>query len=395
MMSEAESIHNMAGKAVSGRLPEPPAFMADATCLPSSAYTDQEFFDREIQHCFREGWISIGTVHQLGSSNEVLPVEFAGEPLLVTKDKQGEVRVFYNICRHRGVKLVSGDSAAKCGPGILSCPYHKWAYKLDGTLAITPYWDGTNGSRPEEAMRDKLGLIPVRSAVWSDLIFVNLSGDAEPFESFIQPLEARWKSFDRSLMRMTNTSSYEVAANWKLACENFLDTYHVPWVHRQLGAPDMMFRDLDYTYLSKDIFGFIMPHFDRVREEMDMVPDMFPEREDRFDYALDLIYIFPNTLLMITPSWFQSISLSPLAPGKTRELLAGFVVGEVMMTEEWREFRDEFDAVLDQVNVQDIGILELLQEGRKTGRAGEGQYAPYWDHLCEYLSQRVREKLTA
>ncbi|MFA7585025.1 MAG: aromatic ring-hydroxylating dioxygenase subunit alpha [Novosphingobium sp.] len=392
-MSERKSTDTAMSKVPSGRLPDPPAFMTDAVCLPSSAYVDDGFFALEVQHCFREGWVSIGTAHQLPSPGDVLTVEIAGEPLLITRDKQGAIRVFYNICRHRGVKLVDGDKVTRCGPGILSCPYHKWAYKLDGTLAVTPYWDGSNGSRPDDETRSRLGLLEVRSAVWSDIIFINLSGGGEPFESFIAPLEDRWKSFDRSLMRITNTYSYDVSANWKLACENFLDTYHVPWVHRQLGGADAMFRDLHYTYLSKYIFGFVMPHFDRGRDEMDVPPGMFPDRAAPFDYALDLIYVFPNTLLITTPGWFQSISLFPLAPGRTRELLAGYVVGDAMMTDEWKTYRAELDAVLDQVNAQDIEILELLQEGRKTAKAGEGQYAVYWDHLCEYLSQRVREKV--
>ena len=363
--------------------------MEGAKCLPASSYTDPTQLELELEHCLRRGWISIGTTQQIPSVGDLLPVEAAGEPLLITRDKQNQVHVFYNICRHRGLKLVDGSSATECSKDILRCPYHSWSYALDGRLIRAPYRDGVEDSAPDSVQKEKSGLLPVRSAVWGDIIFINISGDAQPFEDFIKPLQQRWSSFDLSLLRLSCLNDYKVSTNWKFACENFLDTYHVPWVHSQLGMPEDLFSGLEFTYLSDDIFGFIKPDFDRGREQEETVPALFPDIDPGFEYALDLIYIFPNTLLMITPGWFQLISLSPRGPGHTQELLAGYLVGDSMMTDNWKGYRAGFSEKLDEVNRQDVIILERLQQGRRTRAADHGQYAPYWDQLSERFAQRV------
>ena len=362
--------------------------MEGATCLPASSYTSQEQFDREIECCFRAGWISVGTTQQVPSAGDILPVEVAGEPLIVTRDTQNEVHVFYNICRHRGLKLIDGETPQKCN-ALLSCPYHSWSYALDGILLATPYRDGSKGSVPDNTVKKNSSLLPVRFAVWAGIIFVNLSGKAQPFEEFIAPLQQRWRHFDLSLLRLAYSNNYMVSSNWKFACENFLDTYHVPWVHERLGSPDEMFSGLEFTYLSDDIFGFIKPDFDRRRDQEEFVPTLFPGIETRFEYALDLIFIFPNTLLMITPSWLQFISLAPQGPALTQELLAGYLVGDDMMSDSLEEFRAGFSELLNEVNMQDIVILEKLQAGRKTTASDYGQYAPYWGQLSERLAQRI------
>ena len=376
----------------SGTPNNPPDFMEGATCLPASCYTSQEQFEQEIECCFRAGWISIGTTQQVPSAGEILPVDAAGEPLIVTRDTQDQVRVFYNICRHRGLKLVDGELPQKCS-GLLRCPYHRWGYALDGRLMATPYRDGDTASAPDNTIQEKSGLLPVRFAVWADIIFVNLSGKAQAFEEFIGSLQQRWRQYDLSLLRLACLKKYTVSSNWKFACENFLDTYHVPWVHGQLGGPDEMFSGMEYTYLSDDIFGFIKPDFDRRRDQAEFVPTLFPGIEMRFEYALDLIFIFPNTLLMITPSWLQLISLAPQGPALTQELLAGYLVGDDMMSDSLEEYRAGFAHLLNEVNMQDIAILEKLQAGRKTAVADHGQYAPYWDQLSERLAQRIRNAL--
>ena len=109
----------------------------------------------------------------------------------------------------------------------------------------TPYFDGNKDSVPGNTIKEKSGLLPVRFAVWADIIFANLSGKAPPFEEFIAPLQQRWQHFDLSLLRLAYTNKYTVSSNWKLACENFLDTYHVPWVHSRLGNPARFLQDIE------------------------------------------------------------------------------------------------------------------------------------------------------
>ncbi len=260
---------------------------------------------------------------------------------------------------------------------------------------VTPYRAGNKDSVPDNTIKEKSSLLPVRFAVWADIVFVNLSGKAQPFEEFIAPLQQRWQHFDLSLLRLAYSNKYMVSSNWKFACENFLDTYHVPWVHSRLGSPDEVFSGLEFTYLSDNIFGFIKPDFDRRRDQEEFVPTLFPGIETRFEYALDLIFIFPNSLLMMAPSWLQLISLAPQGPALTQELLAGYLVGDDMMSNSLEEFRAGFSDLLNEVNTQDVVILEKLQAGRNTTAADHGQYAPYWDQLSERLAQRILHAVNA
>jgi phenylpropionate dioxygenase-like ring-hydroxylating dioxygenase large terminal subunit len=374
--------------------PAPPKFMEGAVSLPAAAYTDPEIHTRELELCFRKGWMSIASIGQLPKTGDVLAVEAVGEPLLVTKDRKGEIHVFYNVCRHRGIKLMA-DGATHCGTGLVTCPYHKWSYALDGALKAAPYWTGAKDSSPSAEEKSEMGLIPVRSAVWCGMVYVNLSGDAEPFEDFIRPLADRWTCFDFSLLRQATLNEWTVPTNWKFAVENALDLYHLPWVHPELGTAEQSFSGIVHTYLTERIFGYVMSEFDRARETAEVVADLFPNLDPAFEYALDLIYVFPNTFFLVTPTWVQIVSVTPRGPGVTRELLAGYLVGDDMMTEKWAAYRPEFGGWLKMVNDQDVGILIGLQEGRATSATDKGIYAPYWDQLAEYFAKAVQRTIAA
>lgn len=371
-----------------------PDFMLGAKCLPAADYTDESRYRAEVEKCYRNNWISIGLASQVPEPNDVLPVEFDGESLLITRDRSGNLHVLYNVCRHRGLRLIEGTEVTKCKTGALSCPYHKWAYHLDGALRAAPYFDGTKTFQPSEEMKQSHGLQRVRSALWHDIIFINLSGDAKRFDDYIAPLNARWESFDFSLLRRTHSKSYNLKANWKLACENFLDTYHVPYVHSALGTADEIFPGLEFNYLSDELFGFTMPDLDRCRDALPEVPPLFPSRALKFDYALDLVYMYPNTLMMVTPSWFQLITVLPLAAGRTREILTAYLVGDEILSEKWEAHRNTKWQEFDGVNLQDMEILEKLQAGRASKTVDDSAYAPFWDQLSQFMALRIQADFT-
>jgi choline monooxygenase len=356
--------------------------LAQESCLPATTYTEPGVLARELEHCYANGWVSVGLGRQLSQPGSVRPVEVAGRRLLLVRDRDEQIRVFHNVCRHRGVELVDRDTV--CQSGVLACPYHDWSYGLDGVLRAAPYWDGTPKSQPDAATRAQLGLLPVRSAVWNDIVFVDLSGTARPFPEFIAPLAERWKHYDFSRLQFVDTIEYRVPSNWKFVCENFLDYYHVPWVHRQLGGPELAYQ-LELTELNDDIYGFIMLEFDRARADAPDPPPVFPNLPPRFEYALDLVYVFPNTLLLITPGFFQAILIQPDGPAQTRELLAGYVVSDTAPPPGGVEFME----LLKQVNDQDVEILTRLQRGRAGPASDRGRYAPHWDVLCDRFARRV------
>ena len=157
-----------------------------ASGLPGAAYTSEAFFALGNERIFSRSWVFVGFVHELARAGDVLPITVAGQPVLLVRDADEEVRAFHNVCRHRCLKLV--DSPGNVGRAI-RCPYHSWTYGFDGTLHIAPYFGGRNPrAAPEGFDRGRHGLAPVRAATWHDWVFVNLNGAAPPLEDFIAPL---------------------------------------------------------------------------------------------------------------------------------------------------------------------------------------------------------------
>ena len=359
---------------------------ADAIGLPAVTYTDPGVLALEQKKLFEDGWVSILAGGQLPNPGDLCPVTVAGRPLLVLRDRENHIRVFHNVCRHRGVKLVTEPGHS---PGVITCAYHCWSYGLDGSLKGTPYLDGTPKSTPPENMRSQLGLLPVRSAVWMDTVFVNISGDAQPFEEFIKPLAERWSGFNLSQLRLADSTEFKVASNWKFVAENLLDLYHLPWVHAQLGGPEAVFQS-EPVPLTADIFGYMMPTFDAARAETGPTMPLFSPLPKRFEYALDLIMIFPNTGLLLTPSWAQVMILQGDTPSTTRQILNAYVVGDELFNPENEEARKGFIGYLHEVNIQDLSILARLHESRQGGNATDaGRFAPEWDDLAIRLFKRI------
>jgi len=201
--------------------------------LPATAYTDVEFHHREQRKLFAANWMCIGSVSDVPSSGDVKPIVFAGHSLLLTRAQDDQVRVFFNYCRHRGLRLVSEP----CTRQRLVCPYHAWMYDLSGTLLRTPHIAGSDDHDAAKAgIEVPKGLEAVRTVIWNQMIFVNVSGDASPFDEVIAPLDERWRDYDFSDIAEAETAIYDVGCNWKLAIENFIDIYHIPYVHPGLES---------------------------------------------------------------------------------------------------------------------------------------------------------------
>ncbi len=354
--------------------------------LPPRAYRDPGLFEREQREMFANSWVSIGVTQQVPEPGDVLPVEVAGQPLIITRAADSSVHVFYNVCRHRGTRLVDGP--CKRRNGLITCPYHNWSYQLDGALRGAPYWDRTAGSAPDESTRAGLALTAVCFALWFDTIYVNLSGDAQPFHEFIAPLAARWSSFDADELRLLVATDYQPEANWKLVCENFLDGYHVPWVHRQVGPPEAG-ADYQTVWLAHDIFGAFVPQGETERPRIDRPLPSFAGVADEFKGSHHFMYVFPNTLLAIGEQWFQVISVLPETPRTSRENLALYLVSDVALEADRTEQRAEFGKQMLRINEQDMTIVQRLQEGRASAGAEHCTFAPHWDELTALFHRRM------
>jgi choline monooxygenase len=228
-------------QAVRAALPELEQPVAQAKGLPAFVYSSPEWFEAERKAIFAKGWMAVAFMSDVPEPGSIAPIEIAGWSLLVTRARDNEVRVFHNICPHRGMRLV-GEPKTRCG-GV-TCPWHAWTFDLKGKLIATPNIGGP-GTRTQDGFeRETHGLKEVRTAVWLDVVFVNMDGQAPPIEEYTASFRDRLSDFDLSKTAFSPLAyEYDYACNWKIAVEGGIEDYHIPFVHPQLGPGGKFFAE--------------------------------------------------------------------------------------------------------------------------------------------------------
>ena len=367
--------------------------------LPGAAYRDPAIFEVEASKLFRETWISIACGQNVPERGDVFPVRIVGQSLLVLRDTEDAVRVFYNLCRHRGAPLADGPCRVR--GARLVCPYHAWSYGLDGHLLAAPHFhreehQGEDAGQPSAQERADLGLLSVRSAVWRDIVFVNFSGQAPPFEDFIRPLDQRIARWTESELRPLSSDEYEIRANWKLAAENFLDNYHLPVVHPQIVGGFSGVLKTEHVEVSDEIVGAVLP--DGYGEGSGQLDSMLPRfsglgADERL--RVEAFSLFPNTLILVEPDNQQVIVLRPQTPGVTLETLANYVVSDESQCEELAKERDEMHQIATEVNDQDAALLAGLQLTRAMDVGVSTQPSKAWDRTHQRFQRIWARRLLA
>ncbi|WP_019930527.1 aromatic ring-hydroxylating dioxygenase subunit alpha [Nocardia sp. BMG111209] len=375
-----------------GPLTEPPAGRA---LLPARAYTGEDEFRAEQRLVFGAGWVWAGYAHWLAEPGAVHPVTVAGQPLLLVRDEQQRIRVFHNACRHRGMTLTEEPTVVR---KRIQCAYHCWSFGLDGKLCAAPFYGRAKGSAVAAELGDRLALIPVAAHVWAGLIFVDLAAaDADPqacaadFTDRLAPLLRRWShiAFDR--LHPVEERRFDIAANWKLVVENFLDFYHLPFIHPQVG-PVAAALDIDDLVLRPDIMGGSYPRgavgkTGKTEKRLPWLGDLPADLLER----QDIFCVFPNALLFLEADWFQVIGFDPLAPGRTLEHMAVFV-DRTAAGAEFAGTRTQLAEALFAVNEQDLPILRRLQAGRHSPAADATNLVAAWDQITALFQQRVADR---
>jgi choline monooxygenase len=192
-------------------------------------YVDPRIAELERRTVFSSAWQVVGRAEQVQRPGQFVTANIAEEPIVVVRGTDGELRAFYNVCRHHAAKVVTEP----CGlASILHCPYHGWNYGLDGSLKGMPEFEGVNNFA-----RSDNGLVPVKAEVWEAFVFVNLDPNARPLREFLGGLVNRCAPLGLSTLHYFATKSWDIACNWKVFVDNYLDCgYHVPHLHKALSS---------------------------------------------------------------------------------------------------------------------------------------------------------------
>ena len=196
-----------------------------ASTIPARVYNDPVFLELERERIFARTWQLVGRVDDVREHGQFITAQIENDPIVVLRDGD-TLRGFYNVCLHRAGPVASG-----CGKrNTLQCKYHGWTYSLDGTLRRAPEMQGVQRFDPES-----MHLVPVQVATWGPLVFVNVDGKAPPLADVLEDLPTRLAPFRCESMRYVMRKEWEIACNWKIYVDNFLEGYHLPFVHPGLS----------------------------------------------------------------------------------------------------------------------------------------------------------------
>ena len=359
-----------------------------AYTLASRFYTDPTVLEIEKEKIFRRIWQLVGTTMQpcgevngakktIADPETYFTAEIAGEPILIIRDKQGTLRAFSNVCRHRAGPIALGSGCKN----VMRCQYHGWTYTLEGKLIGTPDVEGV-----EFFDRSTMGMFPLRLDTWRDLIFVNFDNNAEPLEKVLGEIPTQVRGFDFEGLKLAERRDYIIDCNWKVYVDNYLEGYHIPIAH-----PGLM-KEIDYAQYRTDTYRYYSQQFAPIRA---MKPDDTGERfyapgTGGLKEAL-YFWIFPNLMLNIYPDNLSTNLIVPLSHNKTLTIFEWFFHDTESPASKERIAKAV--AFSDEVQQEDIMLCTNVQKGLKSSTYDRGRYSVKRENGVHHFHMLLREFL--
>ncbi len=367
--------------------------VSQANGLPNEHYINSDIFDEEKHALLFKKWAGLAVGADVPDPGDAVPITFLGMPLLLIRDRSNQIRVFQNTCRHRGMILVETPQKIE---GAIRCPYHSWCYTTDGRLVSTPHVGGPGHNTHKDIDRAMLGLIEIRSHIWRDVVWVNINGKAAPFEQAMRDVIQRWSEFDQPMYHGGTDSRFELKlkCNWKLAVENFCESYHLPWIHPGLNS----YSRLEDHYNIEN-YGHYSGQGTSVYRQIEgengaRFPD-FSGLSEKWQTSAEYISVYPNVLLGVQRDHAFAILLIPDGPENTVEKIhlyypsnATDAALRAKNTEQWKG-----------VFKEDIFVVEGMQRGRHGAQFDGGRFSPVMDSpthcFHDWTAQNVQAHRTA
>ena len=323
-----------------------------AETIPANWYLDESFYALDQEILFERAWHFVGHTTQLPQPGSYLVTTIGGESIIIVRDTGGEVRAFYNVCRHRGGPLVLDA----CGgvEKVLQCKYHGWTYKLDGSLRGVPRFD-----RVDLFDKKDYGLVPVDIERWEGLLFVRLSEKAGRLEDRLEGIRERIRPIQLHTMQFYRQVVYEIACNWKVYVDNYLEGYHLPFVHPELC--DIL--DIK-KYTTETSAYYSLQHSPITEEE-----NVYGASGGTAYYY----HIFPNFMLNILPGRLQTNVILPAGREKTL-VIFDYYFSEVDSAAAIRHIEEDI-AFSDKVQEEDVLICEHVQQGLRSKAYDRGRFS--------------------
>ncbi|MGA7923525.1 MAG: aromatic ring-hydroxylating dioxygenase subunit alpha [Thermoplasmata archaeon] len=371
--------------------PEPAAHLSAST-PEGSIYWDPNVFGAEMEKLFYRNWLCVGRDEDLPVPGDYLVRPIGNESLLFLRGTDGKVRGFYNVCRHRGTRLVTASEGS--GLRTIVCPYHSWTYGSDGRLNGAPHTRELEGFRREE-----YGLVPVRMDAWGGFLWANLDPDAPALRDEYGAFFDEVSRFPIEQLRRASRTVYEVEANWKILVENYSECYHCAPVHPELNRithylsgenVDFFLRDGvhrkhaggtmtfagDYTAMTRSGYSKRPP-----------LPGMTAEDRKQVKYWV----LFPNLFFSLDPDYLMIHRTWPISPSHSR-VENDFLFHPETISQPGFDASDAV-GIWDEINRQDWHVCELAQAGTRSRMWHGGRYSEQ-EALVHDFDQVVRDLMS-
>ena len=335
--------------------------------IPSMWYYDKNFLDQEKKEIFLKEWQLIGSHSQVKNTGDVLVAEIANNPIIVSRQEDNTLKGFYNVCQHRGGPLVYEN----CSLSKLQCKYHGWVYDLNGNLK------SARGFKNSELNINDCNLTPVNVAEWMGQIFVNLSNDPADLCNQIDEIKTLISPIDFSNYTFKFRESYKINCNWKVYMDNFLEGFHIPFVHPELN------KVIDYKSYKTEIYDRFSLQWCPLDSELSPYgKSPTPEENKAFYFT-----IFPNIILNIAPGRLQTNIIEP-KDSKTCIVHFDYHFDDPEKANIKQDA--EFSEIVQQ---EDILICENVQKGLESNGYDQGKFSPLHEQGVLHFQSLVRNSL--
>jgi choline monooxygenase len=343
-----------------------------ASTLIPDAYSSPGFFALEQERVFTSSWVAVGLVGDVDKPGRCVVVEVGGRSILITRNRHGELRGFHNLCRHRATKLLDDDAREVGHRDRIRCPYHNWTYDTDGACLGTPLFEGSDVPAGEEPVFDQMargfdkadyGLLPVSVDSWGFFLFVTLAENPEPLMSALGDLPQRFADYRLDEWQAQRRLTYDVAANYKLIGENFMEYYHLPWVHPELNQVSK-FSD-HYRWQGPGLYtGMCTTPVSRNTDAggWDGLRPLSSLGEQDANSGR-FVWLFPSTALVVLPNHAFVLFNRPVEANRTVETAVLLAHPESLESPGAEAGLEQLAKFWDLVNRQDLEIVQRVQEG--------------------------------
>ncbi len=353
----------------------------DARAMPPGVYTSRDVLAREQERIFGREWVCVGRADAIAEPGAYLTYEIAGQPIIVLRDQGGAIRAFSNVCLHRFSVLLEGRGRTSA----IICPYHAWTYGLDGALRGAPHMDRTPGF-----CKENYRLPELRTDTWLGWVYVTLNPDIAPAAQRLSTLTEMIGRYHMENYVETFRDELVWDTNWKILAENFMESYHLPTLHRATIGPASKMEEMDCPP-GFDTFNYHWITKDASLPIGNAHPDN-TELEGDWRKTVALMSIYPAQLVSLTPGYFWYLLLSPRGVGKVHIVFAGGLAPEFIRDPRGPEHMATLKTLLDKVNDEDRRGVEAVFRNAHAPLATAGHLSylerPNYD-FARYLARQL------